>query len=135
IIVESNGLTFRAFSYGKDKYGRDGAFEGVCAEAFTELEGREPKQLFDALLIDEAQDFGQNFFRLSYSSVKKPKRLVWAYDELQSLKETSVPALAELFGQDAAGEPLVKLRNIDAQPQQDVILPVCYRNTPWALTL
>jgi superfamily I DNA and RNA helicase len=135
MIVQANGIPCRDFSYGKSRYLAAGALEGVCREALLELQDRQPKQVFDALLLDEAQDFGPNLFKLAYSSVKEPKRFVWAYDELQSLKETSVPGLAELFGKDATGEALVKLRNIDSQPQQDVILPVCYRNTPWALTL
>jgi superfamily I DNA and RNA helicase len=70
-----------------------------------------------------------------YKSVKEPKRLVWAYDDLQSLRETGIPSLADLFGADAQGKPLVQLSNDDGRPQQDIILPVCYRNTPWALSM
>lgn len=133
-ITQGNDLPCRDFSYGKSKYLAAGAFEGVCQEALSALESSKPKELFDALLLDEAQDFGPNFCRLAYASLKAPKRFVWAYDELQSLKETSIPPVEELFGTDEEGEPLVKLRNMESQPQQDVILPICYRNTPWALS-
>lgn len=134
LITQANGLPCRDLTYGKQKY-FGSAFEGVCNEALEELRGRPAVGLFDAILIDEAQDFGPSFFRLAYRSVKRPHRFVFAYDELQSLKETSLPGLTELFGVDEGGEPLVKLRDIEGQPQQDIILPVCYRNTPWSLSL
>lgn len=135
LIVKANDLPYRDFLYGKRNYLTAGAFEGVCKEALEALKTQERKPLFDALLLDEAQDFGPNFFRLAYQSVKEPRRFVWAYDELQSLKETSVPGLAELFGVDGSGDALVKLHNLEDNPQQDVILPICYRNTQWALTI
>jgi superfamily I DNA and RNA helicase len=135
LITQANNLPCQDFNYGKSRYLAAGAFEGVCGEALAGLKGQQPQQIFDALLLDEAQDFGPNFFRLAYTSVKDPRRLVLAYDELQSLKETSILRVEEMFGTDAKGEPLVKLRNLDSQPQQDLILPVCYRNTPWALSV
>jgi superfamily I DNA and RNA helicase len=135
LIVKENNLPFHDFSYGKRNYLAAGAFEGVCKEALESLKTQQPVSLFDALLLDEAQDFGAHFFRLAYSSVRDPRRFIWAYDELQSLKETSVPGLAKLFGEDAEGEPLVKFRSEDGHPQQDVILPICYRNTEWALSM
>lgn len=134
-IVKANNLPFRDFSYGKRNYLAATAFEGVCKEAFEALKTQEPKPLFDALLLDEAQDFGPYFFRLAYQSVRDPRRFVWAYDELQSLNETSIPGLAKLFGVDGSGEALVKFHNLEDHPQQDVILPICYRNTQWALTI
>jgi superfamily I DNA and RNA helicase len=138
LIANANNLVFRNLNYAKGKYATTEAFEGVCREAVEEIvqrEDRSIKKLFDAILIDEAQDFGPSFFQLAYASTKNPKRFVWAYDELQSLKETSVPSLAKLFGKNKEGEAVVKLRNIDGQAHQDIILPVCYRNTLWALTL
>lgn len=134
LITEANNLVCNDYSYGKSRYLASGAFDGVCGEALEELKGRYPNAIFDALLIDEAQDFGPNFFKLAYHSVAEPHRFIFAYDELQSLKETSLPCLAELFGTDENDEPIVKLRNIDGYPEQDIILPVCYRNTPWSLT-
>lgn len=135
LIAKANGITYHDYSYGRLKYSTSAAFEGVCREALEELRGRDRQPVFDALLIDEAQDFGPNFFRLAYSSVTEPRRFVFAYDELQSLKETSLPGLSVLFGTDQKGAPRVKLRNLDGQPQQDIILPVCYRNTAWSLAM
>jgi superfamily I DNA and RNA helicase len=65
---------------------------------------------------------------------KDLKRIIWAYDELQNLSETTTPPPEDLFGRDAQWHPWIQLSDIPGQPQQDIILPVCYRNTPWALT-
>jgi superfamily I DNA and RNA helicase len=40
----------------------------------------------------------------------------------------------DLFGRDKNGNPKVTLANKEGQPQQDIVLPVCYRNTKWNLT-
>ena len=63
MITEANVIPCRDLSYGKARYFSQ-AFEGVCWEALQELKGRIVKPIFDALLLDEAQDFGANFFRL-----------------------------------------------------------------------
>ncbi|EGJ20328.1 hypothetical protein RSWS8N_19249 [Cereibacter sphaeroides WS8N] len=70
-----------------------------------------------------------------YSTCKSPKRIVWAYDELQNLGEYSMPSPEVLFGEDENGKPLVQLKKDPNRPPQDIVLPVCYRNTPWALTV
>lgn len=71
-------------------------------------------QIFDALLIDEAQDlvadesfkFGekQPFFWMAYQSLRpvsgRDRRLIWAYDELQALQSLAVPTADELFGDE-----------------------------------
>lgn len=87
----------------------------------------------DTLLIDEAQDLPTPFFRLAHHAVKEPKRLVWAYDELQNLSDYQMPPVHELFGRRLDGSPVVNLNNDEGQPHKDVILRICYRNTPWAL--
>lgn len=112
----------------KARFGVKRAFEGVCDELAAAMKGRE-FGLFDAVLIDEAQDLPRSFFRIIDAITKAPKRIVWAYDELQNLSYTGMASTAELFGRD------VQLTNTWGAPQQDIILPVCYRNTPWALTL
>lgn len=47
---------------------------------------------YDVMLIDEAQDMPSSFFRLIYSNVKEPKRIIWAYDELQNLSNVEMPS-------------------------------------------
>jgi len=44
-----------------------------------------------------------------------------------------MPSTDELFGTDEKGQPLVNIRNVPNEARRDVVLEVCYRNTPWAL--
>jgi len=134
-IASRAGVTPKDFLYASSKYGRDGAFSGICQELLAAVSEQNTEPLYDAVLIDEAQDLPEAFFRLIHHVTRDPKRIVWAYDELQNLSETTTSPPEQLFGQDANGNPLVRLFNTDRQARQDVILPVCYRNTPWALTL
>lgn len=129
------GTTPRDFLFAKSAYGITNAFNGVCDELLSVAKQQASKPLYDAVLIDEAQDLPSSFFRLIYEFTKDPKRIVWAYDELQNLSSFSMPAISDMFGFDAIGNQRVKLANSPGQPREDVILPVCYRNTPWALTL
>ena len=129
------GLTPRDFLYGKSKYGMDGAFEGVCSEFLSATANTTPEPIYDTVLIDEAQDLPASFFRMVYRMTKEPKRIIWAYDELQKLSDSAIPTLEEMFGQNTRGKAKVSLIKSPNAPQQDIVLPVCYRNTPWALTL
>ena len=122
------------FTNAKLKYGRENAFLGICEE-LNQVLPEEYTPLFDVLLIDEAQDMPASFFKLAYKCVRSPKRIIWAYDELQNLSSFMMPSIAEMFGVDASGQPLVELKNEPDEPMQDIILPVCYRNPPWALAL
>lgn len=117
------------FGYAKDKFGRDVAFEGICTELLKEIEKELRPPLYDAILIDEAQDLPDSFFKLVYKVTREPKRTIWAYDELQNLSAYSMQPPNELFGDE------VYLKNISGQPRQDIVLPICYRNTPWALVV
>lgn len=85
------------------------------------------------MLIDEAQDLPPEFFRLVYLFTKGPKRIVWAYDELQKLSESAMPSTEELFGTSPSGDSLVSLTDSPREARRDIILPICYRNSPWAL--
>jgi len=89
-----------------------------------------PKPFYDAILVDEAQDLPAEFLQLCYDLLFPQKRLVYAYDELQSLDDTSMPGPEELFGANQDGTPRVTLgRN------QDFILERCYRNSGPVLTV
>jgi superfamily I DNA and RNA helicase len=135
-IARANGRAPKDFSYAKGMFGSGQAFRGVCGELLQEVPVDNGAQLFDLILIDEAQDLPQEFFQLVYGAMKPPKRIVWAYDELQNLGEYSMPSAEVVFGNDSEGRPRVKLQQERRdQPRQDIILPVCYRNTPWALTV
>ena len=105
------GVTPRNFLYGSATYGRQGAFEGVCSEFLSATATSSPEPMFDAVLIDEAQDLPASFFQMVYRLTREPKRIVWAYDELQKLSELGMPTVDELFGRDDQGRPYVGLVN------------------------
>ncbi|GCD48433.1 DEAD/DEAH box helicase [Streptomyces paromomycinus] len=132
-MARAAGTTARDWNYARATYGMDDAFQGVCRELLTIVRETRPDPVFDVVLIDEAQDLPPEFFQLVYHFTKDPKRIVWGYDELQKLSESAMPSTDELFGTGPDGEPLVPLVNRDKEPRKDIVLPVCYRNTPWAL--
>lgn len=90
--------------------------EALAEACFYLLKEYAIPQLFDAMLIDEAQDLLSNnwqfedkqpFFWLAYQALKpiniihpENKRLIYAYDELQSLDNLKIPTANELFGQE-----------------------------------
>ena len=134
-IAAAVGMTPRDFLYARNQFGRTNAFAGICRELLAAVEQQNVDPLYDAVLIDEAQDLPEPFFRIVHHFCKLPKRIIWAYDELQNLSETTTPPPEVLFGTDSKGRPRIELSNVPGKAQQDIILPVCYRNTPWALTL
>lgn len=111
-------------------YGQE--FDTVCQKALGEIKKFIPK--YDLIVIDEAQDFSKDFLQICYNILKKPKRLVYAYDELQSLNKKSMDAPENIFGIDEEGRPRVALKNENNQPKQDIILYKCYRNSRETLT-
>lgn len=121
-----NGTTYYDFRQARNRFGgNDKAFAGATLLAMSEAENVEP--MYDAILIDEAQDFDSSFLRLCYHSLTDAKRLVYAYDELQSLTDASLPGPEEIFGADTDGKPLVTFDGSVAS--QDIILDKCYRNS------
>jgi superfamily I DNA and RNA helicase len=106
-------------------YGQE--FDIICEEALNKI--KKSEQYYDAILIDEAQDFSKYFLRLCYEILKQPKRLVYAYDELQNLNKKIMESPEAIFGEDALGVPYVQLQNVPREPKQDIILEKCYRNS------
>lgn len=87
------------------------------------------RKYYDAILIDEGQDFAEHFYRVCFSQLRPPKRIVWAYDEVQSLEALSVPTAEDLFGFDENGQPFVTLDgSYDGELEKDIVLYHCYRN-------
>jgi superfamily I DNA and RNA helicase len=73
--------------------------------------------LYDAILIDEGQDLivddplkfegKQPFYWMAYQALRpvdpaqpEQRRLIWGYDEAQSLESLKIPNASELFGED-----------------------------------
>lgn len=126
-FCRAHGIDFLDFGAAKTRYTGNGAFAGAVQEALKYAGPINP--LYDLILIDEAQDFPPEFLRLCHRFIAEPKRLVYAYDELQSLTGNAVLPPEQLFGSDANGKPLVEFDYSDsAIPRQDIILEKCYRN-------
>lgn len=74
------------------------------------LETTEIQPMFDAILIDQGQDlivrdelkYGdkQPIYWMAWQALREPKRLIWAYDEAQSLHALKIPTAKELFGEE-----------------------------------
>jgi superfamily I DNA and RNA helicase len=127
-FCQANELEFWDFRRAKERFSTSTAFQGVVDIALSNASSQ--KKIFDAILVDEAQDFDPNFLRLCYASLGEQKRLVYAYDELQSLTESSLPPVDELFGVDADGRPNVVFDEpVKGKASQDIILEKCYRNS------
>jgi superfamily I DNA and RNA helicase len=121
-------IEYHDFGAAKDLYGIDKAFAGVCERALEQRRGKHA--LYDAILIDEGQDFPPAFLRLCYEALGDVKRLVYAYDELQSLSSESLPSPEEIFGRNADCTPKVRFDPQDElASRQDIILNRCYRNS------
>lgn len=128
-FCKSHGVTYYDFGAAK-KFGAGREFEGACENALLEASKAEFKQSYDVIVVDEAQDFSAHFLRLCYELLKAPKRLVYAYDELQNLNGRSLPPPEEIFGNNADGSARVTFSApVPGKPRQDIILEKCYRNS------
>lgn len=115
---------------------RDGL--ATVYEDFLKNAGDRLEPEFDIVLIDEAQDFPPEVFEVVYKITKEPKRIVWAYDDFQTLKDVHIRPPEELFGKDKKGNPNMSsdlLRGTYEGIQKDFILANCYRNPRRVLTI
>ena len=128
-FCKNHEVEYFDFSAAKNNFGYDGAFGGACDVAISSV--KKIIQMYDAILVDEAQDFPLSFLRICFHILGKKKRLIYAYDELQSLNAQSLPSPEKLFGNDLNGNPLVNLE----KDSQDIILEKCYRNSKPVLTV
>ena len=132
-FCRAQGIEYLDFRSARQKFGRGREFSEACKQAISQV--REDKQLYDVILVDEAQDFPEEFLRLCSRLLKFPYRLVYAYDELQNLAGHSLSAPEEIFGKEA--KKLLWAQSNSASnggPNQDIILEKCYRNSRPVLT-
>lgn len=110
-------------TYGDLKNQTD-PFDFACKELLMKLDENENNNFFDMIFIDEAQDFSLSFFKLCLKVLKKEVAeiknriktgfLIYAYDELQSLREdVTIPTKNQIFG-----------KNIECE---DINLSISYR--------
>ena len=131
-IADKNNVKRMTFSEANasKKSPEQDAFEVVCDNLLLELNQSDCLQIFDLVLIDEAQDLPRSFFELSYLSTNSPHRVVWAYDELQQLNnpDDTVPPPEILFGNNEFGIARYSFKDDPTGPSDDIILNVCYRS-------
>lgn len=125
------GINYYDYMSARRLYSEN-TFGKVCEKAINEMNGS--CAIYDAILVDEAQDFSPHFLRMCYELLKEPKRLVYAYDELQNLSTQSLPSPEEIFGKDQMGNYRVSFSyDKSGKSKQDIILDKCYRNSRPAL--
>lgn len=120
-----NSIEFVPLMQAKSQ-GSDDAFDYVCSEAIKSKLNEE----YDYVLMDEAQDFPPSFFQLIYNLTKQPKRIIFAYDELQSLNKLSISDTGDLFGYNLDGTKVVDFSkgSYEAGIEMDYVLYKSYRN-------
>jgi superfamily I DNA and RNA helicase len=132
-FCRAHGVEYFDYRSARAKFAGNKEFEGACDLALESAKQFVPR--YDAIFVDEAQDFAPNFLLLCYEFLKEPKRLVYAYDELQNLGMRSLPPMEEIFGNKANGTPRVILHPEEhGKPKQDIVLDTCYRNSRPVLT-
>jgi len=92
-------------------------FDKVCQDLMTRAR---VQPMYDYVFIDEGQDFPPSFIRLCLFLARN-QRVVYAYDDLQTIWRATAPTAAEITGTDSEGKPLVPLSD-------DTVLYKCYRN-------
>ncbi len=127
--VDHNVMPLRL---GDVPIGTRNKFAYVCDDLLKKIK---IEKKYDHVLIDEAQDFPDPFFKLCYQLVKgerDEKSIIWAYDDLQNIFNVKRRSTRQMFGEDEAGNALVDLERAAAllppYVSNDVVLYKCYRN-------
>ena len=127
-FCRTHDVQYLDFQAARARFPQRSPFAAVCERAINEA--RDSTTSYDAILIDEAQDFSPSFLRLCHKMLKLPKRLVYAYDELQNLFGESLPSPEEIFGDLDEGASVAGFGNPSGYgPRRDIILQKCYRNS------
>ncbi|MGC8876521.1 DEAD/DEAH box helicase [Thermus sp.] len=101
-----------------------GAVERLVKKLERKLEKGEYEPEYDAILIDEAQDMPKEFFRMVWLATKRPKRIAYAYDEMQDLVGKGLPGPRELFGEEVV---------FQEEGENDIWLEKVYRTNRFVL--
>jgi len=84
---------------------------------------------YDFILVDEAQDFPNEFFQILRRLAFPPFQICYAYDELQSIYSWEIPKTEDMFGLDENGKPYVVFDGEDypGNIEKEFILNRSYR--------
>lgn len=109
-IAKASDKSPLSYNEAKNEFGRFAKTSKLLDECCRDLiETSEIKELYDAIIIDEAQDLTPHFFRMCYTALAEPKRIYWAYDEAQNLASLEALSARSLFGIDKNGDPRVSV--------------------------
>lgn len=128
-FCQENNTEYFDLRNARDAFGSANAFNGAVVHALEQAP--QPESIYDLILVDEAQDFPPAFLRMCYWMLGPQRRMVYAYDELQSLSGESLPDSTEIFGLDENGNPRVTFErdSYDLGARRDIVLEKCYRNS------
>jgi superfamily I DNA and RNA helicase len=119
----------------------DSPSESLAEACKRLLESTDIEPVYDSILIDEGQDLvvadhlryedRQPIYWLAYEALRKvdgqesdQRRLIWAYDEAQSLDSLKIPQAKELFGEDRSR---IVSGTYPGGIQKSEIMSRCYR--------
>jgi len=97
--------------------------------------------IYDLVLIDEAQDLPSSVFETVFYLTKgepEKKRIVWAYDEFQTLTDIQIKEPENLFGISKEGKPNLPNTILNGKYgliDKDYVLANSYRNPRVVLTV
>jgi superfamily I DNA and RNA helicase len=146
IICQAHGITPKSVRDTREKQPNRGLAE-LCKRLSEEIK---IYPTFDAILIDEGQDLvsedelkyqdKQAIYWMAYQSLRpvnpeqpEQRRLVWAYDEAQSLDTLKIPTTKELFGENLSGLLSQGTQYSGGIKKSEVMLR-CYRTPSSILT-
>jgi len=126
----SNNVEFLNFNDAKHRFTDHKRYlSNICKKAIAEVT-EDFVEKYDIILIDEAQDFSEQFLKLCYLMLRSHdkensanKRLIYAYDELQNLNQNTLRSPKEIFNDK------IDFSNEENRPLQDITLEKCYRNS------
>ena len=132
-FCRAHDIEYLDFRTARQRYhGRE--FAGVCQRALDQMrQSSTTKPIYDAILVDEAQDLPGAFLQICYELLDDRRRLVYAYDELQNLSGEAVSPPEVIFGNRKDGLPRVQFEGSRTN-SRDLILQKCYRNSRPVLT-
>lgn len=116
------------FNVASKVAGSKDAFNFICNDLLEKTKGS-LEQVYDYVLIDEAQDFKPSFYQLCRAIVKKDC-IVWGYDNLQNIFDVNIQDTVSTFENKhgASGIDLRELQKKYPDMDNDIVLSRCYRN-------
>ncbi|MDA2261062.1 ATP-binding domain-containing protein [Bacillus cereus group sp. Bc200] len=116
------------FSTAARAVGGKEAFNYICKNFLEVTQGR-LEEVYDFVLMDEAQDFKPSFYQICRAIVRNDC-IVWGYDDLQNIFDVHMQDTVSTFENEygAEGIDLHELQKNYPDMDNDIVLSKCYRN-------